>query len=216
MILFDVIGGFGQDEEFDNGCTELCEKLRSNLDAYSQLSVRVRFNEWDSRWRRVARRAHLLRLRYPKPERFGIVAFCYSWGCGNGLVQYAKALQRFGLRIDCAVLCDPIYRHWYPLGDWRAMIGGYSITLPPNVLSYYGFFQRVSRPMGVKPHGPATCLGWDQIGYEHIECDDSPEWHDKCVSVAIDEARTFVGQATETPAAAPTSEALESRIESKP
>lgn len=215
MILFDVIGGFTQTEETNNGCIELCEKLRSNLDEYSQLSVRVRFHEWNSNWYSSARYAHLLRLRYPRPEPFGIVAFAYSWGCGNGLVKYAKALKRFNLRIETVVLCDPIYRHWYPWGNWRALVGGYWITLPPNVLSYYGFYQRVSRPHGVKPRGDAVCLGWEEINYEHVECDDSPEWHDKCIAVAIEEAKQFVRRTNSVPDTAPQSSALESRLSQK-
>lgn len=210
MLLLDVIGGFKQSEEHANGCVELREKLLSNLDDFSALSVRVRFHEWNERFRTVARNAHLLRLRYPKPEPFGIVVFAFSWGVGNGLVQYAKALSRFGLKIQCAVLCDGIYRHWYPGGNWRAVVGGYRITLPPNVLTYYGFHQEISRPMGVKPVGEATCLGWEKLDYEHVEMDDSPEWHDRCIRTALEEVKSYV--AGKVPLEAPRSSAVESRL----
>lgn len=214
MLTVQIIGGFTQTEENWNGCLELKERILAHLDDYSSLSVRVRFDPWNANWTEIARQLHLQRLRYQR-EPFGIVVCAYSWGVGHGLVRFAKQLQRFGLRIDTAVICDGIYRHWWSqyIAQWRAMVGGYEIRVPDNVQNVHGFFQRVSRPMGMKPvSSNTTILSWTQLTYEHVECDDAPEWHDLCAAVARDRATLYVPAKNGTPKGAPQTEATESRL----
>jgi hypothetical protein len=121
-------------------------------------------------------------------------------------VNLAKQLDNFDMRINVAVMCDAIYRH--PWMKWRSLWGDNSILLPDNVRSYYAFFQRKSRPMGVKPRGVANELSWTQLNVIHTEMDDSEAWHSKCVEVVREMAAAFVGGTDSVPADAPESEAI--------
>ena len=206
MLYVDVIGGFTQNEATANGCVKLEERLLAETDDYSGLSVRIRFNPWHARWSDVARNRYMTKQQYPR-ERWGHVVCPYSYGGGHGLVKFARHLDRYGMKIHVAVMADAIYRHLWM--KWRSLYGDYSITLPDNVLAYHGFYQRKSRPMGVKPSGKATELSWTQLEVVHTEMDDQMEWHDRCVEVVRDMAARYVGSTANVPAEAPLSEALE-------
>ena len=212
MLYAPVIGGFTQGEGTWNGAQELRERLLAEFDAYSALSVRFPFYPWNSDWRDVARRTYLLRERY-RADRLTMLVFAFSWGVGNGLVKYAKRLQRYGIEIDCAVICDGVYRHWFTPGNWRIVIGDTRIHLPSNVKSYYGFYQETERPCGKKPvSDSAVCLGWEKLNLPHVEMDDSYKWHDKCVELAHQYAPAKTKGPLSVPQSAPQSFATSSRI----
>jgi hypothetical protein len=212
MLICQLISGFTQSEETWNGVQELREKLLSELDDYSSLSLRIRLDVWNANWRAIARQMYMLRERYPQ-EAFAVVVFAYSWGVGNGLVKLAKELSRYGVDIDQAVISDGIYRHRFSLGNWRAVLGDSRIVLPANVLSVQGFYQDISYPMGRQPVSQrAKCHPWTRIILPHVEMDSSRNWHDRCIAVAKEAARRCVGPTSSVPVAAPASAALDSRI----
>lgn len=212
MLTIQIISGFTQHEGHWNGCLELREKLLAELDKYSALSVRTRVDPWNADWAHVARQLHLLRNRYER-EPFEVLVFAYSYGVGNGLVKLARHLDRYGIDVSHAVTCDGIYRHWFSLGNWRSLFGGFQITLPPNVKVVDAFHQEVSRPMGAKPIGSGSNLRtWKRLRLPHVEMDDAAEFHRKCLEVAAERVREVVRRPESVPADAPASEATTARI----
>jgi hypothetical protein len=214
MLIVFNIGGLTQGDDRWHGMNELDEKIRSALDDYSGLSVRVHYYGWNVNWREIACKTKLLRNRYPPPEPFIIVVNAYSYGVGWGLRQLAKQLARKNLNIKIANTCDGIMRDWQKwLGAWRAMAGGFAIRLPQNVLAYNGFYQDVSRPSGVQPIG-STCLSWTNLKVEHTLADDEPEFHELAIKVCIEQAK-LATRVEVIPVGAPESAATESRLSQK-
>jgi len=212
MLIVYNIGGLTQKDNRWHGVNELDEKIRAALDDYSGLSVRVHYHGWNADWKAIATKAKLLRNRYPKPEPFIIVVNAYSYGVGWGLTHLAKQLSRKNLNIAVANIADGIMRDWLKwLGAWRAMCGGWPITLPKNILAYNGFYQDVNRPSGVKPIG-STCLSWTNLAVEHTMIDDEPDFHELCIQVAIEQAKLATGEKP-VPVGDPESVATESRID---
>lgn len=210
MLIVQLISGFTQSEENWNGVQELREKLLSELDDYSSLSVRVRLDVWNAHWYAIARQMYMLRERYPQ-EPFAVVAFAYSWGVGNGLVKLAKNLDRFGVDIAHAVVSDPVYRHWFSLGNWRALLGDSRIAIPANVLRIEGFHQETNIPQGRRPMSDRlTCEPWTLLRRPHAEMDDARPWWERCVEVAKEQAAKAVGSPANVPATAPVSVATDS------
>jgi len=215
MLIVQCIGGFTQSEGTWNGVLQLKERLLSELDEYSGLAARVRFDPWSANWQQIARQMHLLRNYYTR-ERFVIVACAYSWGAGNGLKRFAAALDRYGLEIEVAILADGVFHSWLPRSLWflefRGLCGLSRIRLPSNVRAMHGFYQRVGRPWGLKPEGNGKCLSWTQLRLPHVEVDDSHEWHDQCAQSVRAAVRLAVGAARNVPDEAPRTAALESRL----
>lgn len=205
MLIVQIISGFTQSEEQWDGTQELREKILAELDDYSSLSVRVRHSVWNDNHKATARQLYMLRERYPE-EPFVVVVFAYSWGCGNGLVKLAKYLDRFGVDIAKAVLSDPVYRHWFSLGNWRVLTGDARIKIPNNVLSLEGYYQETSIPMGREPVSDLIkCDPWIKLRLPHAEMDDARAWRLRCVEVAKEQAAIAVGAASNVPASAPVS-----------
>jgi hypothetical protein len=215
MLIVQLISGYTQTEETWNGVQELREKLLAELDDYSALSVRVRLDKWHADWKEVARQLYMLRERYPA-EAFTVIVFAYSWGVGNGLVKLAKHLDRFGVDVTHAVVSDPVYRHWFNIGNWRVIMGDSRIVLPASVKCAEGFFQRTSYPMGRKPVSDTdVCTKWELLRLPHAEMDDARAWHQRCIEVAKSHAANAVGHPRHVPVTAPDSAAVESRLENK-
>lgn len=211
MLVVQLISGYTQTEATWNGVQELREKLLSELDEYSALSVRVRLDIWHANWRAVARQLYMLKQRYHR-DPFAVIVFAYSWGVGNGLARLAKQLDRFGIDIDHAVIADGVYRHWLTVGNWRAILGDARIVLPANVKRIEGFYQETSYPMGRRPvSGSAHCEPWTKLRVPHVEMDDANEWHDRCLAVASEQARLHVGSVRSVPKNSPESVATEVR-----
>lgn len=213
MLTIQLISGYQQTEQNWNGVMELREKLISELDNYSTLAVRIRYSEWNADWKAAARHLYMLRERYPADQPFVVIAFCYSWGVGNGLVRFAKRCDYFGIDIAHAVISDGIYRHWFSPGNWRVALGDHRIMLPHNVLKIEGFHQETSIPMGKLPVSDrATANPWIKLRLPHIEMDDARPWHNRCIEVAKECVADVVGSPRNVPEQAPPSEAVESRV----
>jgi len=207
MLIVQLISGYTQTEEIWNGTQELREKIIAELDDYSSLSVRVRLGKWNDNWKEQARQLYMLRERYAD-EKFTVVVFAYSWGVGNGLVKFAKHLDRFGIDVQTAVVSDPIYRHWFIPRNLRVLWGDTRITLPPNVKAIEGYYQRTSQPMGRTPvSSTAKCDPWTLLRLPHVEMDDARSWHRRCIEVAKEYAASSVGSKQNVPATAPITQA---------
>lgn len=187
LHTFHQIGsGFTQTNDRHNGCLELFLEMRK----FSSPEVNVDIREWNADW---DARAGMIFLMSEEARRnnlpIRIHYYGYSWGCGNGYVKFAKALKKRGLKINHAVLCDPVYRSgfipsWFP--NWLQLA-------PLSMTSFMGlkipykstnrvdwFYQRQNRPMGVEPRvcgdDPVVveCMGELQADHQHM--DDQKAW----------------------------------------
>jgi hypothetical protein len=214
MLTLQIISGFTQREGVWNGCSELKEKLLAELVDYNPLSVRIRLDPWRADWKFIAREMHLLRLRYQR-EPFVVAAFAYSWGVGNGLKKFAKGLKPYGIPITHAVIADGIYHSWLPgdlqwIGNLRAIVGRSQVRLI-NIRRLEAFHQAQSLPMGQRPilNGtPIDDADWIELTYPHVEVDDAPEWHQRCIDVANELVTRVVRRPEAVPEESPDSEAV--------
>lgn len=148
--------------------------------------TRVEMEAWNDCPEATAEYIYRLGTKDTKPR---IGYFGYSWGCGYGFVQLAKELQRRGLEIDHAVLCDPVF---HGLFKWRAMIPStlfhkIYVAVPGNVNRVSRFFQRVDKPAGhdLKLLGPYTRIVKDvELKVGHCDMDDHADFHRECFEVA--------------------------------
>lgn len=217
LTKLTVVSGFGQHEGLWNGNYELKEVWKQEFDQEHRRSVDIQLYPYNTNWKWVARQYHLERLRYKLTrEEFQVIVAAYSWGVGNGLVRFAWALKKYGIDILHAVICDGIYRHAYPGGEWRSYFGDLvpswsTIVFPPNVKKVTGFYQEETRPMGQKPVTDAP-MTWERLYYPHVEMDDAPEWHLACVDVAKSYIQS-AKQVKKTPDVPPaTTETLKSEV----
>ena len=115
-----------------------------------------------------------------------ISVFAYSWGCGHGFIQFAKQLEKRGLTINHAVLCDPVYHSW--VRPWRALLCSPAIKIKPNVTRVSWFRQYMNKPRATnlravdprKTHIEAAVV----LRRTHEFMEDSSEFINKSLSVA--------------------------------
>lgn len=106
-----------------------------------------------------------------------VVIAGYSWG-GAAAIRLAKA---FGpLAVEHLILVDPVYRHWYWLGQWRAFWPWKRLDVSTNVKNVtwmrqdYDFprSHHVVRHPPTRLHGPYTIdLPHRKIDNHHSVCD---------------------------------------------
>lgn len=178
-----VIGGFRQHAGLPSGIQALWSKLRR---AHGNGRVAVELREWSTDWDAVAEL--VWNFRRP-PELPAVYVYAYSWGAGWGFTRLAHALERRGIQIEDAVLCDPVYRSPLRSLAWLSILPGRTVKVPANVARVHWFYQRQSFPSGHQPVaadptktrvGEPTLLNLD-----HVYMDDADEFH----SLACDIAR---------------------------
>ena len=171
MILFNrwiyVIPGFTQTRGTRTRLIDLWARLHSTK---SNHTTTVQLQPWKSDWKSEAE--FISRLSVERPRIF-IVA--YSWGAGYGFIQLARQLAKRGIEIARAWLLDPVYRHPYWLGQWRAFVPGIPIVIPENVRRVTWWRQEQSWPRGheLRAISPKTRI--DEPHYvrvDHVHMDD--------------------------------------------
>lgn len=183
------IGGFLQTEGKPTGLSALWHQLHCGLSGPQTV---VALKSWRNRWSDTAEWVY--RMRNGLTPDIRIVG--YSWG-GWSAVLLARELQRRGLPVHSMVLCDPVYRHWYKLGQWRALWPWSTIEIPPNVGNVYWCRQQNPRFQPGRPGGWFQPAGHDVraesfrtkvhkplvLDCEHVYCDDHPEFHNLALGV---------------------------------
>lgn len=190
-----VIAGFTQESEDWHGPALLREKICQVLRGKDISLNRVYLYEWHENWAKIAERLSWLRELHECQIDIGIYA--YSWGAGWGAMQLAKQLKYQGETVEHMVLCDPVYRHPYILGNWRAfsnapplswVMGHMDIKVPCNVREVFWYRQEenyprshnlVARNEKTVIHQPVTLRATHQL------MDDRPEWHGCCLKQAV-------------------------------
>ena len=172
------IMGFRQSVAAQTGMEKLWQKLRRYSTERTSIMPPMRWDEPMEPW------AEFISRMSPSEPPLIFVA-SYSWGCGQGFITLAKALQARGMDIHHAFLCDPVYRStWMP--TWLrlnplSLTGIPTITVPGNVRRVSWVYQQVDKPAGhrlVGERGSSTIIEPGlQLHVPHRDMDESDEYH---------------------------------------
>lgn len=172
------ISGYTQKRGVSSGTVELWHLMRQ----YSAPEVCVQLKLWNDDFEDYAA---FIRRNSDRDAR--ILVCAYSWGAGHGFLRLAKALQGH-CKIDCAVLCDPIYRSRLLSMRWLAFSPWPKITIPTNVQDVYWFRQEVDRPRSHDLRASDDEMTWihpaEVLPLPHTEIDNSPVYHERCLAEA--------------------------------
>lgn len=176
-----VIMGFLQTTGAVNGMVNVWRQI---LQTTRGTDARVELRSWNCNLADLAELISRISVA-DRPPR--IVVYGYSWG-GMSAALFARHLRRRGLAIDRLVLCDAVYRHWYPFGWWRAFAPWRAIKIPDNVRRVTQFRQRQSWPRGhtILADNPGKTIiehvRWLQT--DHCWMDDHGDFHLACIEAA--------------------------------
>jgi hypothetical protein len=121
-----------------------------------------------------------------------IITIAYSWGAGNGFIKLADALAALPvpLRIERAILADPVYHPGLAPFAWRALVNGLfapKIAIPANVGRVSWTRQERDKPrahdlVAADPAPYSTTLGTiidapKLRPLNHNQMDDDPTFH---------------------------------------
>lgn len=124
-----IIPGFKQHYGSRTLLWHLWRSLEGQLNQpYQTVQVRL----WDNDWRNEAKFVAMSSKGCPTRD-LKVIIVGYSWGAGWGAIQFAKRLAKHSIGVRKMCLIDPVYRHWYPWGNWRAYFPDIPITIPSNV-----------------------------------------------------------------------------------
>jgi len=149
-----VISGFMQSAGKPNGMVALWQKLHAE---HAAPGTSVILRSWNDNFWDLAEL--IWRLRGPH-NGTNVKVYGYSWG-GMSAVILARLLGDRGIKIKEMVLSDPVYRHRYWLGQWRAFAPWSKIYIPPNVLNVTWLRQVKNLPR-------SHCLVADNPSETHI------------------------------------------------
>lgn len=128
----------------------------------------IQLRTWKADW---AAEAELLdRLSVKDPT---VVLIGYSWGAGWGAMQMAKHLDKRGVRVTRALLIDPVYRHRYWLGNWRAFVPWIPIRVPANVDHVTWWRQKRNLPRAHPLVGGVKIDAAQLVDCDHQHMDDA-------------------------------------------
>lgn len=189
-----VTTGFMQTQGTPTRLIRLWQELHAK---YSTANSAVRLCSWNNNWSDEAE--FVFRLS-PGGAPSVVQVFAYSWGAGWGAMEFSRHLRLRGINVDAMVLIDPVYRHTYRIGHWRAyvpnLIGQWralsswsKILIPDNVRGdVHWFRQNISWPAGhdlvaedaskTKIHQPVV------LKVNHTQMDDQLVVFYKCMGVA--------------------------------
>ena len=192
-----VIPGNMQDIHHWTGSARLVEEIAAEVSNGNPLTTRVFLYPWHANWRRVATRIWWLGEYHQK--RVAVNIYGYSWGGGWGSKRLAYELSWLGVDVHNMTLADPIYRHWYPLGNWRVftnhwslkwLFGDLPIKIPCNVKRVRWTRQQVSYPRAHKlvADCESTIIDTPELlNVSHLVMDEHPAYH----RLALEAARSL-------------------------
>lgn len=181
MLAFHlVIAGFTQKKSKWHGPARLTEELIDILPPRH----RVELYSWNENWKEVAARLNwIAQMRNKRPL---VNIYGYSWGGGWGAPQLANNLAAHDIDVQWMVLSDPVYRHKYFLGQWRAYSNMFGwdtpITISHNVKNLKSFYQVQNFPRAhrLKAHSNTKVFPRVELVAYHSAMDDEESWHNAC------------------------------------
>lgn len=194
-----VISGFLQNEGDPTGMVMIWRKLRALASEHSCVELR----SWNDNFANLAELIYRFKPAQGHPT---INVYAYSWG-GMSAMHFAEELaKRDNMGIENMVLSDPVYRHRYWLGQWRAMMPWSEIVVPQNVKAVWWYkqtnprfdFRTGSIIPKIQPQGhkliclsPSTRVNGDRkscrpilLTNDHNHMDDAQKFRLKCLEVA--------------------------------
>lgn len=176
-----VVSGFLQRYGDRNGMARLWRALHG----CASEDTAILHHRWNDDFRDAAE--FIWRYRATQGEPTRIALYGYSWGVA-GCLRLARELQKRGMGVDYLVSSDGVYRHWYPLGSWRAMVSWSKLVVPSNVANVLWFRQRSNLPAGhdIVAEDSSKTQVFKPVVLEqtHQYMDDAPMFHAKSVEVA--------------------------------
>lgn len=178
-----VISGFMQNRGKPTGMTRLWLDLGDLQDAHTK----VLLLNWSDDVSEYAEMIWSIAQNGGRREPI-IRVFAYSWGSSTAM-DFARALQRRGMKIDAMVLSDPVFRHWWILRRWTSLLSWMTLKVPANVGKVHWYRQRNNRPCGhdlVAENALATTIYPAKVleGIEHQYMDDAWLFHEECKACA--------------------------------
>lgn len=171
-----IISGFTQNAYTANGSERIWRFLRKRRNETTE----VRLCEWSEDFKALTHCVVRLGNVHNPPH---VCVFGYSWG-GASAINFANHLSGAGIHVPSMVLCDPVHRHWHPLGLWRSLSPCIPLPIPGNVKRLWLLRQKEKWPYGhgVKPVDPnyTTIMDEKWVRSEHEWMDDSKEYLDFC------------------------------------
>jgi len=184
MNYIFVVSGFTQQRHATHGSG--CIRIYEELLKYQSPETEVILLEWHEDpvgWaRHVA-----VRVKSPEDK---VMVCAYSYGAGWWFRLFAEKLQQIGIRVNAAVLCDPVYRRpWYlRLLQWRAITKWWpqELELPANINRIVHFVQYGDEPGGdvLIMHGKVDYVGPVVLTLPHVKMDNAPQFRAACVNEA--------------------------------
>lgn len=137
-----VISGFLQRPENLNALDQVWDEAEAK--AKTRPDARAMIYPWNCDISAIAQLINRKRDREGMPL---VNLYVYSWG---GMTGFNLAGQLRDREIDVAhvVSSDAVYRHWYRLGQWRAVVPWSKIYIPDNVKRVTQFRQKENWPSG--------------------------------------------------------------------
>lgn len=175
-----VISGFLQKQGAPNGMLRLATELHKEL-AGPETMVELRL--WNESMAGLSEKIWLLRpKKSPRVRIYG-----YSWG-GAAAMKLAAELRQRLIPVETMVLADPVYRHGYWLGNWRAFMPCSTLRVPPNVRRVYWYRQTMNWPRGHQPVAidpdRTTISNGALVDATHQYMDDAGVFQRKAMEVA--------------------------------
>jgi len=177
-----VISGYLQDRAQRTGMAHLGRSLMLKFSGRDD--TRVSTLAWDDN---MASMAEMVWRDSTRDDQTHICVYGYSWG-GQSAIHLCRALQNRGLVVSHLVLCDPVYRHRYWLGQWRTLFQLVPIVIPENVREVDWVRQRVTWPSGHNlsaENADKTNIAepiWLEVGHRWI--DDHPRFQKLAMDAA--------------------------------
>lgn len=190
-----IVDGFTRREGMVDGSNHLWFKANVN----SSPAHVVEFRSWKFRYADFATQIS----RFLPDDKHPVINLAgYSYG-GYSVVKVARELDRRGIPVQCLILCDAVYRHWYAAGQWRSMVPWSKIVIPKNVREVFWFrqqhprfalyrdqefcgYDRFAQPAGHEVVAPGTETRLHKaviLDREHTFMDAAPEYHTRALEV---------------------------------
>ncbi len=177
-----VISGFTQQSGTLNGCVQIWGELIRL--AASRPDARVELLTWNDN---VANLAELISRIAPEIEQPIVNIYGYSWG-GMTAANFARELRRRSIDVNQMVLSDAVYRHWFNLGQWRALVPSIPIWIPDNVKRVKWFRQKENWPRGhdLRADNPGKTMIEPPVVLQTDHCwmDDHKAFRNACTAAA--------------------------------
>jgi hypothetical protein len=187
-----ILSGYSQNYATPTGCERIWGALDDML-AETGPGTRVLYFPWNAPFEQIAEM-----VKRCSAQGTCVRVYAYSWGAGYGFITLTKELNRRGIGVRHAVLCDPVWRrpgipaalNW--VGSLSSVWAKGKLDIPASVDEVTWAYQRNNHPDGDEPvaKGAKTRInpGVKLLDAVHASADDSEWFYDTSLRVALEPA----------------------------